>query len=243
MQPQSLLSTATASLIATYLHQLPHGSAQSTELIFSPPVLIEATPHKELGADGFGAISVDPAGKSTLLHGPGYWTSYDSGKSWVSELPQGHKDWLPLASSWTGESSGFSAPGTNAVHNLGAIEACPPNGCWTNNHTKSSCNNVSLWGLERDVAWTGGCHTKPPPALSDAWLTTSPSVGFWEKNETDGKLWARSECKRVVFRGLPQALNKNWGMCDGFTQPTMLKLADGSVLATFPMVNTSIRLT
>ena len=112
-------------------------------------------------------ISVDPAGKSTLLHGPGYWTSYDSGKSWVSELPQGHKDWLPLASSWTGESSGFSAPGTNAVHNLGAIEACPPNGCWTNNHTKSSCNNVSLWSLERDVAWTGGCHTKPPPALSE----------------------------------------------------------------------------
>jgi hypothetical protein len=236
MKGRLLQQLAAASALAGFGRGVQQRSFAADDLVFSPPVLIEAIPGKQLGADGFGAVSVDPAGDATLLHGPGYHTSYNSGKSWQVELPQGNKDWLPLANSWTGESSGFAVPGGNAVHNLGAIEACPPNGCWTDNHTKSSCNNGSLWVSERNVAWSAGCHSTPPPALSDAWLTTSPSVSFWEKNATDGKLWTRSECKNVVFRGLPLRLNKDWGMCDGFTQPTRLELADGSVLATFPMV-------
>jgi hypothetical protein len=40
----------------------------------------------------------------------------------------------------------------------------------------------------------------------------------------------------VVFRGLPQKLSPSWGMCDGFTSPSRLDLADGSVLVTFPLV-------
>ena len=46
------------------------------ELIFSPPVLIDATPGKNLGADSFAAIDVDPAGEATLIYGTGHWTSY-----------------------------------------------------------------------------------------------------------------------------------------------------------------------
>ena len=46
------------------------------ELIFSPPVLLDATPGKNLGADSFAAIDVDPAGEATLIYGTGHWTSY-----------------------------------------------------------------------------------------------------------------------------------------------------------------------
>eukprot|EP00664_Eupelagonemidae_sp_cell27_P009674 gene9674-6408_t len=195
-------------------------AAAAADIIFSPPVLIEATPGAELGADGFAAVDVDPSGEGTLLYGPGHWTSYDSGRSWASELPRGWRHMLPVSDSWTGESSGFRAPGARAVHNLGAID---------------SCNNISLWRTQRGVAWEG-CHSTPPPALSEPWLTTSPSLSFWHKNATDGRLWSSSRCESVVFRGLPQSLNKEWGMCDGFTSPTRLELADGSVLATFPLV-------
>ena len=135
---------------------------------------------------------------------------------------------------WTGESSGLRMP-DGSVHSLGAIEHCPPNGCWTDNHTKSSCNNATLWVPQRNQAWTG-CTTPPPEPLSTEWLTSSPSVGIWRKNATDGKLWSSAECRRVVFKGLPLPLDPTWGMCDGFTQPTKVDLPDGSVLATFPMV-------
>jgi hypothetical protein len=65
---QLLLSTITSG-----------GAQQSEPFTFSPPVLIAATPGKDLGADAFVAIDVDPAGDSTLLYGASHYTSYDSG--------------------------------------------------------------------------------------------------------------------------------------------------------------------
>eukprot|EP01050_Picozoa_sp_SAG11_P018592 SAG11_NODE_2838_length_2917_cov_5.779178_3_plen_264_part_00 len=141
---------------------------------------------------------------------------------------------LPLTATWWGESSTFRTADGRA-HNLGAIQSCPPNGCWTADHTRSSCNNITQWAVERSAAWDG-CRANLPPTLSQQWMTTSPSIGFVWRNETDGKVHVRSECQQVSFRGLPQRLNSDWGMCDGFTQPTKLDLPDGSVLATFPLV-------
>ena len=69
-------------------------------LAFSPPVLIQGIPGKQQTADGFGAVSVDPAGEKTLLYGPGYWTSYDSGRAWVKKeapvrVPAGMRELPP----------------------------------------------------------------------------------------------------------------------------------------------------
>ena len=66
---------------------------------------------------------------------------------------------------WTGESSGLRMP-DGSVHSLGAIEHCPPNGCWTDNHTKSSCNNATLWVPQRNQApW----HTQRLGETFSAW--------------------------------------------------------------------------
>ena len=84
-----------------------------------------------------------------------------------------------------------------------------------------------MWSQSRSTAWAG-CNATPPEALSQQWLSTAPGVGFVYQNQSDGKLWSSAECKGVVFRGLPQKLSSNWGMCDGFTTPSRLTLADGS---------------
>ena len=67
------LRSVTAGLLAV-------SAAAADDLVFSPPVLIEATPGSELHADGFAAVEVDRSGESTLLYGPDHWTSYDSGR-------------------------------------------------------------------------------------------------------------------------------------------------------------------
>ena len=237
---------ATAMLLAALAGGTAGGGAAGAagggvhELVFSPPVLIEGIPHKEQSADGFGAIDVDPAGERTLLYGPGYWTSYDSGMTWKKQpaktfLPPGMGQLPPDTGGYDGQDSGgFAAPG-GRVHNLGSIMHCPPNGCWTDNHTKSSCNNATEWVASRNQAWAG-CHATPPTALSQQWLSSSPGTGFFYKNSSDGELWGSAECKGVVFRGLPQKLTSSWGMCDGFTSPSRVELADGSVLTAFPLV-------
>jgi hypothetical protein len=227
--------------------QLASG-AGNVQLVFSPPVLIEGVAGKEQSADGFGSIEVDPAGERTLLYGAGYWTSYDSGKTWASTpakvlLPAGMGGLPPDTSGYDGQDGGgFGAVvgggaggASSSVHNLGSIMHCPPNGCWTDNHTKSSCNNASAWVAARNPSWAG-CRTAPPAPLSQRWLSSAAAVGYFYKNRTDGLLWSSAECKGVVFHGLPQNLSSNWGMCDGFTQPSRVELADGSVLVTFPLV-------
>jgi hypothetical protein len=247
--PPAITATTTAAGAAAA--GMP--SDEGRRLSFSGPVLIQAIPGKEQDADGFGAIDVDPIGESTVLYGAGYWTSFDSGAHWVQRpptplIPPGMAQLPPDTASYGGQDGGFHWGGDGKVHNLGAIGHCPPNGCWTNNHTRSSCLNVSSWVPSRNQAWLG-CNTTPPPAtckqqsgqpstcnISQQWLTSSPSVGYVYRNSTDGKLWSSAVCKGVTFRGLPQALNQTWGMCDGFTSVSRLKLADGSVLATFPLV-------
>ena len=224
------LVTFCVALTTATVHVSVAGSGD--DLVFSPPVLIEAKAGFELHADGFGAVEVDPSGDSTLLHGPKHWTSYDSGRTWRSEVPQG---WQVKAfgpqETWSGESSGFRAPGTmssSMIHNLGVVGFSPP---------PLGHANTSFWAAQRSLAWTEGCHNSTPPlALSQTWLTTSPSASFWHKNATDGKLWTSSKCQGVAFRGLPRELNESWGMCNHFTGPTRLELADGSTLATFALV-------
>lgn len=210
------------------------------ELLFSAPVLIEAKPWHMLAADGFGAVEIDPAGRATVVYGPWHWTSYDSGATWAVEEATAPGGMLVDTGSWSGEPSSFrvtNGGGGQRLHNLGAIMDCPPNGCWTRNHTWSSCNNASQWVAQRDPAWSAGCPGVDAPApLSQRWFTSSPSAGYWWFNRTDGKIWSGSDCRGVQFRGLPLELNSSWGMCDGFTQPTQVELADGSVLATFPLV-------
>ena len=204
------------------------------DLVFSPPIMIVGQPGREVGADSFAAVDVDPAGERSLLYSDG-WTSYDSGRTWADKQAVPSTT-MPQDTGWTGESSNIRMP-DGRVHSLGAIEDCAPNGCWTNNHTRSSCNNVSTWPKIRNRAWAG-CNATPPPAYSEEWMTTSPLAAFWYKNKTDGQLWTSYECKQIVFRGIPRPLNteRAWGMCDGFTQPSILHLADDSVLATFPLV-------
>lgn len=195
-------------------------------LTFWPPVLISATPGAILGADTFGAIYVDPKGRESVLYGPGHWTSYDSGAHWAKVPPQGWLHMLP-DTGWAGESSQLSSSGH--LHGLGAIGNCAPA------DKNSSSKNLSAWVASRNTAWKA-CNIDPPTPLSPEWLTSSPSVGYNYVNSTDGKLWSSAECQRVQFRGIPKPLNNSWGMCDGFTQPTKLNLADGSILATFPLV-------
>lgn len=201
---------------------------------FRAPVLIAATPGAELTADGFGAVAVDPAGESTVVYGPGHWTSYDSGRTWESTLPRGGLNMLP-DTGWSGEPSGFPLPDGAGVHGLGSILDCPPPGCWIDNHTRATCVNVSEWVANRNRVWQA-CASNPPIPTSQEWMTMSPAVGVLRRNATDGKLWSSSSCKGVSFRGLPMPLNSTVGMCNSFTPPTRLTLADGSMLATFALV-------